>query len=264
MKELLDLPYSALHSESRRMDVFVPETGGHGKALFFIHGGGWHGGNRQSWHSVARYFCELGYTTVSVGYRLAPEWTYPSPVEDVRLAMSVFLERAEPYQFDRSRVAVVGSSAGGHLAAMLSTIDANDSIGYTEEMRERDTKPRAVVLYCAATTLHEADNVDRLKPSVLKLIGATEAEKPDAYAEGSPYDRITANTPPALLIHGDGDEVIPVGHSVKYREKLSQYGVPAELVILPGVPHGFGYGVKTDAQLKSLAAVEQFLEGIRL
>lgn len=259
MEQLMDVIYSGHDTEQRKMDVFLPGDNANGVGLLFIHGGGWHGGNRTAWHPVAEYFCAKGYSCASTGYRLAPDWTYPSPVEDVRLAMSFFLENAGRFRFDAGRTAILGSSAGGHLTAMLATIAADDDLGYTPEVRIRETKPQAVVLYCAATNLHPEDNLDRLNPSIAKLLGRTGPAAEPLYREASPVDRIDGSEPATLLIHGDADEVIPVEHSRRFHDKLVQYGVSSELVILPGVPHGFGYGVKTQAQLDSLNAVEAFL-----
>jgi acetyl esterase/lipase len=259
MEPVLDMIYSEHDSEQRKMDVFLPDGNANGVGLFFIHGGGWRAGNRTSWHSVAEHFRALGYTCVSVGYRLVPNWTYPAPVEDVRLAMSFFLENAERFGFDPAKTAVLGSSAGGHLSAMLSTISADDDLGITSEVRIRATKPKAAILYCPATNLHLEQNFERLLPSLEGLIARTGAEAEELYREASPIDRIDGSEPTTLLIHGDADETIPVEHSIQYHEKLLRHGVASELVVLPGVPHGFGYGVKTEAQLASLKVIEAFL-----
>lgn len=261
MEQVMDVKYSEQDIELRRMDVFLPERGNaNGIGLLFIHGGGWHAGNRQSWHAVARYFCEKGCSCASVGYRLAPDAHYPAPIEDVRLAMSFFLENAARFRFDTDRTVAIGSSAGGHLSAMLATIADDDDLGFTPELRIRETRPKAAVLYCPATNLHPADNFDNLKPSIERLFGQPEADIPQLYNEGSPIDRIDGREPPTLLIHGDGDTVIPLAHSVQYRDKLAEHGAEAQLVVLPGVPHGFGYGVGTPAQLESLRAIERFLK----
>lgn len=259
MERLLNVTYSEYDAEQRKMDIFLPGDDANGIGLLFIHGGGWHAGSRTAWHPVAEYFCAQGYSCASAGYRLAPDWTYPAPVEDVRLAMSFFMENAQRFRFDANKTAVLGSSAGGHLAAMLSTLSAEDDLGITPEVRIRDTKPKAAVLYCAATNLHPEHNHDRLNPSIDKLMGRTGTETAIPYGEASPVDRINGSEPATLLIHGDADEVIPVEHSVQYHDKLTRHGVTSELVVLPGVPHGFGYGVKTRAQLDSLKAIEAFL-----
>ncbi|MEF3305087.1 alpha/beta hydrolase [Paenibacillus sp. GYB003] len=262
MERWPDVAYSENDAERRKMDVFVPGDNANGIGLLFIHGGGWHAGSRTAWHPVAERFCGLGYSCASVGYRLAPDWHYPAPVEDVRLAMSYFLENADRFRFDGKRTAAIGSSAGGHLAAMLATIPAEDELGYTSEVRIRETRPTAAVLYCAATNLRLADNVDSLKPSIEKLFGRPESEIPESYALGSPYDRIDGRASATLLIHGDADETIPVDHSRRYYDKLVRHGVKAELCVLPGVRHGFGYGASTPAQLEAISAIERFFAGI--
>lgn len=141
----------------------------------------------------------------------------------------------------------------------IATIAAEDELGMSGEVKVRDTRPKAVVLYCPATDLHIDHNV-RLHGPIGNLMGKPEADIPAAYTEASPVDRIDDSHPATLLIHGDTDEVILLEHSVRYHEQLTASGVSSELVVLPGVGHGFGYGVKTQAQLDALRAVGPFLE----
>lgn len=259
MELLLNVPYSSNNHELQKMDVFIPGDNANGVGLFFIHGGGWKGGYRTQWHPVADYYCKKGYTCASAGYRLAPSAVYPTQIEDVRLAMSVFLERAKQYRFDPSRVAAVGSSAGGHLTAMLATILADDELGWTPEVRIRDTRPRSVVLYYPATNLHPEDNFDKTKPLIAGLFGRSDEEVAGLYESASPIDRIDGSELAALLIHGDTDDLIPLEHSIRFRNKLLAGGGKAKLVVLSGAKHGFGGGVNSPAQVESLQAIDRFL-----
>ncbi|WP_028548486.1 alpha/beta hydrolase [Paenibacillus sp. UNC451MF] len=263
MKQILNEPYSSSNHELQKMDLFIPGDNANGVGLFFIHGGGWKSGNRKHWHPVAAYFCAKGYTCVSVGYRLAPRSVYPSQIEDVRLAMSVFMERAGQYRFDPSRIAAVGSSAGGHLAALLGTINAGDKLGWTPEMPILDTRPNTLILYYAATNLHPKDNYDNTKELIAGLFGRSDEEAAGVYESASPVDRINGSELNALLIHGDEDHIIPLEHSIQFRDKLLDQGGEAELVVLSSVKHGIkhsiGSGVTTSAQAEALQAADRFL-----
>jgi acetyl esterase/lipase len=263
MEQLFNVPYSGSNHEQQKMDVFIPGDNANGVGLFFIHGGGWKSGNRTHWHPVAAYLCAKGYTCVSVSYRLVPGSVYPSQIEDIRLAMSVFLDRAEQYRFDPSRVAAIGSSAGGHLAALLGTIYADDKLGWTPEMPILDTRPSTLVLYYPATNLHPEANYDNTKPLLAGLFGRADEEGAGLYESASPIDRIHSSELSALLIHGDEDDIIPLEHSIQFRDKLLAHGRKAELVVLSGVRHGIkhsiGSGVTTSAQIEALQAAERFL-----
>lgn len=257
MKKQFDIPYSQDLQETRLLDLFLPEDS-NGCAILWVHGGGWQGGSRQSWHGPAEHFAGLGYVCASCSYRLVPDNQWPAPIEDVRLAMRWFRCRAAEYGFSANRMAAAGSSAGGHLVAMLATIDAPDTLGATPELDQSDTRPNAAVCYCPVTTLRGA-GIESLTETVQGLMGGCEEEMSKAYTLASPLDRTTGRASPILFLHGDADNTVSLQQSQDMYAKLIDAGVPAELVILPGVGHGFGYGVTTDEQKRSLQEIERFL-----
>ena len=259
MKMKIDISYRKNNHPKQIMDLFIPEGNANGRAIFFVHGGGWRSGSSEQWHKHAEYFCNKGYTCASAGYRLAPDAKFPDLVEDVRLAMSVFRSRANELGFSADRIAAQGSSAGGHLVAILATMSENDSLGVSDELKIRDTRPNAVICYCPVLDLHEGSR-DTISGSILDLLGKRESDDDDLYKQASPVDRVLGYEPPFLFLHGDADEVVPHAQSIDMAEKLRNVGVEADVVILPGVKHGFGYGVTSEAQRTSLQHAEAFLE----
>lgn len=262
MKTALDVPYSDVH-DLTRLDAFFPGANGNGRCLFLVHGGGWSGGNRQQWHGVAEHFQQLGYFTASAGYRLAQADRWPAQIEDVRTAFAYVRSRAGEYGFEPNRIAAMGSSAGGHLVAMLATTGASDSLGLRAPSTSMDTRPDAVVCYCPVTTLtdHKLQS-GRLTAPYADLIDGTESEHPGTYRNASPLHRVTGDEPPFLFVHGDADSTVPVGQSEAMAQRLGEAGVRTELQVLPGVGHGFGYGTTTEPQRMSLALVEAFLDSV--
>lgn len=257
----LNIPYSKQHRADRLLDLFVPDDP-NGSAILFLHGGGWsvQGGKRQ-WRAVAEHFCRLGYTCASATYRRAPAFRFPAQVEDVRLAMAHFRSRAGEMGVDRHRIAALGSSAGGHLVAMLATIVHGDPLGSTAELSdvdsEQDTRPDAAVCYCPATFMPDNEN---MRANVRDFLGARPVVDPTLARSASPLFRITGQEPPFLFLHGDADVTLPLEeHSGAMAEKLKAAEVRAELKVLEGVGHGFGYGVGSEAQKVSVRCVERFL-----
>lgn len=264
MFERLNQPYSSKNSDECLMDLFLPEGNANGRCILFIHGGGFAGGKRQQWNPVAQYFCERGYTCASMSYRLAPQWRFPSQIEDVRLAMSFLRENANKYHYSPDHIAAYGSSAGGYLALMLATISGEEPLGVTDELKVLDTMPSGVVCYCPASTLHYSKELwegqEQVRGFISNLMGKTEAEDRALFSLASPYDRIKGNEKPFLFIHGDRDDTIPLSHSVQMRDKINALGGSAQLVCLEGVGHGFGYGITTQAQKNAIRHAELFLE----
>lgn len=261
MDKRLDIPYSQHIQDHRRMDVFMPDKGNRA-AILFVHGGGWCKGARTQWHAVAEHFCNRGFICASASYRLAPQFRYPAQVQDVRLAMAYVLRSTRPWGFDADKVAAVGSSAGGHLVAMLSTIAPDDPLGTSPEIAGADTRPAATVCYCPVTQLGSGELPETVGEAVGKLMGCPQDEAPDLYSEASPIERVTGDEPPFLFLHGDADGTVPLEHSTKMAERLVDKGAEARVEVLSGVDHGFGYGVSTDAQKAAVAEMETFLDQV--
>ena len=237
LREQFDIVYGAEYKGRRLIDVFIPEDKANGAAIYFIHGGGFSAGDKKQWHEVARHFCRCGYTCASVEYRLAPRWRFPAWVEDVRAGMAWFKRRAAPFGFDPARVAAAGSSAGGYLALMLATVGPQDDLGRTEETRDSDTRPAAVVAYCPLTSLYGAKSWLG-RDACPDLMPVSEAEDPDLYRIASVKDRLRGCEPPLLLLHGTEDEVIPPSESQDLAERVTSIGGRAEVVSIEGAKQG--------------------------
>ncbi len=253
----MNISYSTEADGIRKIDVFLPKGNPNGCCIFFVHGGGWSGGDKESWHAVMKHFCRLGFLCTSAEYHLAPDWHYPKHVEDVRLAMSFVKSKACDWGFDPNKIAVLGSSAGGHLAAMLATIRPEDELGMSDEVTVRDTVPQAAVVLCGV--LDDALYDGKHKEMFERFIGVTRDEKPELYREALPLYRVTGKEPPFIIISGDADTTTPLDMQKRMRDALIAKGGAAELVVLPGVKHGYGYGVTSDAQKQMLVHVERFL-----
>ena len=260
MEAILGVNYGDKHQDSRKIDLFLPGANANGSAILFIHGGGWRGGSREQWHEVANAFASKGYFAASAGYRFAPEWKFPSQVEDARLMMAFMRTGAARYGYRANAIAAAGSSSGAHLVGMLATIAPEDPLGATDELVMRDTRPDAAVCYCPVATLiggerHTAEDAKMIRD----FIGKREGRAPELYRLASPIERVKGGEPPFLFLHGDSDKLVPAWHSTRMAERLVAAGGKAEVVIFPGVEHGFGYGVTTEAQKASIEHIRRFL-----
>jgi acetyl esterase/lipase len=255
MHKHCDISYSRIDPDIRQIDVFLPDDHGNGAAIFFVHGGGWSGGNRRQWHAVMEHFCGLGYVCGSTSYHLLPDHHFPLPFEDVRLALSWFKARAGEFGFEPSRIATWGSSAGGHLAALLAVIDPADELGMSAEIADRDTRVGAAVCYCTIFSTHREGGY--YVPAFFG--GKEEEEAPALYRQASPIDHVSGGEPPFVMITGDADQTTPIAWHEAMKAKLEAHGGSAEIHILPGVDHGYGYGMTTDAQKAAAAHAAAFL-----
>ncbi|NLF32840.1 MAG: alpha/beta hydrolase [Planctomycetes bacterium] len=258
MKILTDIPCSRDHTDRRLIDLYLPDGAPNGAAVLLIHGGGFRGGHKGQWNGVPAWLCDRGYVVASAEYRLAPRWRFPAWIEDARLAMATLRARAGELGFDPGRIATGGSSAGGYLALILAMIGPDDELGRTGELADPDTRANAVIAWCPATTLRK-DPVGFPRTPWPDLMPAAEADAPELYRSACLTERVTGAEPPILFLHGTADMTVPHRQSVDLAERLTAAGARAEVELLDGVGHGFGYGTETDAQKRALTRAEAFL-----
>lgn len=176
---------------------------------------------------------EYGLNAFTVDYRVSPD-RFPLPLLDARRAVRFVRKNAARFGIDPNKVAVMGSSAGGHLAALLSTYREPIAGEGVDEIDGINCRPDACVLCYSVTTLCEEH---RHKKTASNLLGERESELAAALSP----DRIAdEKTPPTFIWHTANDELVPVLNSLRYAERLGEYGVPYELHVFPDGRHGLG------------------------
>ncbi|TLM80694.1 alpha/beta hydrolase [Pseudarthrobacter sp. NamE2] len=214
-------------------------------AILVLPGGGY---ARQADHEaepVAGWLAGLGIHAFVLRYRVAPH-QHPAPLEDAKEAMLYIRTGAHGLQVDPERVGVLGFSAGGHLAATLSTAAATG----LPHLDNPGTVPDLSVLCYPVVSLTEEVH----QGSVDNLLGVSPSS--DLLASLSPDLQVGPDTPPAFLWHTADDEAVPVSHSLRYAGALMAAGVPAELHVFPNGRHGLGMadGEPGPAQWTALCA----------
>ncbi len=227
----LDLTYGIASGEELKMDISVPEGKGPFPVCILVHGGGFTKGDKQKQSKhLFKPLSDAGYAWVSINYRLAPTFKYPSSVEDLETAIRWVKAHVAEYRFDRSRIVLIGESAGGYLVNMVGA------------KSQKDTRVAAVVsLYGASDLLSRLNSSDG-KPSYnfstyFGVTGDNEATR-KFLVEASPATYIRPGLPPFLLLHGNKDETVPYEQSVNFLAKLKAANVPAELITIEGGIHG--------------------------
>jgi len=237
VKAFTDLVYHEVGGRRLRLDVYLPEgptvQSGRGRpAVLAIHGGGWRGGGKAEYgRSVAR-LARYGLVVVAVEYRLSapgvPSW--PGNLADVREAVRWVRRNASGYGIDPDRVAVIGASAGGHLALMLGTTPAGDPAGV-----------RAVIDFYGPTDLRALYALRTPADQAIGMfLGGPPEAVPSRYDAASPLRHVAPGAPPVLIVHGLDDLLVPPGQSLLLAEALRRAAVPHRLLAVPGARHGFG------------------------
>jgi acetyl esterase len=221
-----DIEYRNIDGKKLLLDVSVPDGDGPFPAVIIVHGGAWNKGDQRSFVTpLFEPLTKAGFVWFSVDYRLAPQFQFPAPVEDVMAAVQWVYANAPKYKVSVSRVVLLGESAGGQLvgyvgarygkalglAAVVDFYGPNDM-----ELQWQKTKDDAVTAY-AGTQLKEA----------------------------SPIAWVTKDIPPFLCIHGDADERVPYEQSPNMCAAITKAGGVCEVQTIAKGRHGMG-GWKTE------------------
>lgn len=256
-----DISYSQTNPDICKIDVYIPAGKGPHPSVLLIHGGGWSKGDKRQWAQLAIKLAIDGFACVSATYRLAPDYRFPAQVEDVRLAMQWVKKNGNQYNMKVDRVGAVGSSAGGHLVLMLCTIGPKDSLGVTDELTIRDTRPSAAVVYNPVTNF--LDTWENMKPSLHEsyagLFGGTAEEMEAVYRQASPALRVTGEEPPMVFLEVTKDDLTPKPIPEDMVKRLTEKGVAAELVMFQDMTHGFGYDLLKPEQKRAADVAGAFL-----
>lgn len=240
-KELHNVEYGRIGAVSLQMDASVPDTRGPHPAVILVHGGGWIRGDR-GWNMqpLFRPLSEAGFAWFSISYRLATDFSeFGHAVDDVRQAVAHVRSNAAKYGIDPGRVALVGESAGAHLASMAAL-----------------QQPGSVAAVVALYSPSDLELLARTSPAVPSQIRT--AVESSGFADLllahlralSPIQQVTPQAPPFLLIHGTADSVVPFEQSVHMRDRLKKAGVDCELIAVNGGSHGLRYWDRSPAQAR--------------
>lgn len=232
-----DIVYRSTATGPLHLDLHRPQAtkGKRAPVLVVIHGGAWARGERPKGWTGHRRFVEAGFAVVSMQYRLSGQAQAPAAVEDVRCVMGWIARSAAREGLDPTRIVLMGTSAGAHLALMAASVDKAEGL----DPKECGPAPRAaaVIDFYGPTDLRAGSLGAWTSPSIGKWVGEGEAGAAMA-ARMSPITRVRAGRPPVFIVHGDADPVVPLAASTALKAALDRAKVLAELHIVPGGVHG--------------------------
>lgn len=209
------------------------EPAGDGAVVIFP-GGAYVGRSLHEGPGYAEFLAAAGVHAFVVDYRVAPH-RYPLPQLDARRAVRFVRAHAAEYGIDKNKIAVMGSSAGGHLAASTATCTEPISFEGLDAIDEESFLPNAQIL--CYPVICPPDNPVSHTGSYQNLLGGRD---PKGERTVDPVANVTAATPPAFIWHTAADDGVDVRNSYEYATALRAAGVPVEMHIFPYGPHGMG------------------------
>lgn len=245
----LDQPYAGNTNLKQMVDVYLPKKRKGDKPLpvvALIHGGGWVNGDRLGYAAQAIQLARTGdYAAVAVGYRLSKEASWPAQVHDCKAAIRWIRAHAKEYKLDADKIAVWGSSAGGHLSSLLGTSgDVKELEGDLGPDTSFSSRVQCVVNLCGPEDFSQALMFDKEGRPIWKddavsgLLGGNAPDKPVEAKAASPVTHVSKDDPPFITFHGTKDQRVAFHHAEAIHTALQKAGITSLLVPINGGGHG--------------------------
>ena len=234
-----DLVYSQIGDKPLLLDLSLPQNPqGKLPVVVWETGGGWKNGSKN--RCPATWLVEHGYAVASINYRLTDEAQWPAQIDDCRAAVRWLRRHAQQYGLDADHIGAWGGSAGGHLVALMGTLDApGDEAVSSRVQAVCDWYGPADLLTMPPNVLGAGRTEEDIANSNgAKLLGGTVRDRPELAKQASALYQVSAEDPPFLIMHGDKDPGVPLEQSQRLHDKLTAAGVPSTLHVVREAGHG--------------------------
>ena len=220
---------------STEITYFEPSNKITDAAIVIFPGGGYSMRAEHEGRGYAEFFQANGIPSFVVDYHVAPDY-FPQPLLDARRAMRFVRFNAEKFGINPDKIAAMGSSAGGHLTAFLSTYTEKIDGEGVDELDKINPVPNAQIL-CYAVTLNDLPDDACLDSCSRNLFGKDYKNIRDKYEI---IDNVTEDTPQAFFWHTFDDPTVDIENLLRYASALHKKNVPAEIHVYPHGSHGLG------------------------
>jgi acetyl esterase/lipase len=263
-----NIAYAGDTLKKHMLDIYVPANAKSPSPLvIWMHGGAWMMNDKYAdmgyMTKTIRAIVENGYALASIDYRHSTTAIFPAQIQDCNQAVEFLSAHASQYKLDKNKFALMGFSAGGHLASLLG-LSGNDNV---TEFYPSQKKPsfsiKAVVDFYGPSNfvLFFSNGVPEATDNpVAKLLGASPLVRPDISDRASPVTYVNKNDPPFFIVHGEKDDQVPTAHSYLLKAYLDLAGIQNEITVVKDAPH---FGVMFDneeVKTKLLAFLEKNLK----
>jgi acetyl esterase/lipase len=243
-----NIPYNNDTLKKHLLDIYLPaKIKGKVPLIILVHGGGWLVNDKYAdLGYMKKTIVELvneGFALASIDYRFASQAIFPALIQDCNQAVSFLNDNSDKYGFDNSRFAVLGWSAGGHLASLMGLSKNNNVANFFMPNSSKSFELKAVVDFYGPSELILLKSADDPKSPESILLGNTPFNRPDLAKIASPVTYVDKNDPPFLIIHGGKDDMVNPQQSKLLHSWLNSVGVHNELIIVKDAPH---YGTMFD------------------
>lgn len=238
-----DIEYAKVGDHALALDLHLPAGPQKPILLVHVHGGAWRAGSKTDMPLVRLFVKD--FAIASLDYRLSTEAPFPAQAHDLKAAIRFLRAKGKELGVDPTRIAIIGSSAGGHLAALVGvTAGVKELEGTLGDYPAESSRVQAIIDLFGASNLETIlsqstpHGLSVRVPALQLLLGGQPTEKPDLARLASPVAHIDANDPPLLMIHGDADPQMPYAQSEELKAAYEKARLNVQLETIVGGKHG--------------------------
>ena len=238
-----NVPYVHAGGPQQQLDLYIPTEGKNMPLVVYMHGGGWEHGDKGG-DSLSFNYLQLlwdGYAMASINYRLAPAAIWPAQLQDCKAAIRWLKAHAHQYGYDPNRIAIIGESVGGHLAAILGTTSGSKTFDVGENLDSSSDVTCAVNLFGAVADFTTFDGPN------FSFLGGSLKDRLDLARSASPTSYVHADEPPMLVVHGTADHLVPYLQAELVVEAMDKAGAPYYFHTVVGGGHSAYFGLNLNA-----------------
>jgi acetyl esterase/lipase len=236
-----DVVYAEVDKRKLLVDLYFPKTNPNPYLIVWVHGGAWHSGSKDS---PPLSFVQSGYALASVDYRLSVEAKFPAAIHDIKAAIRYLRANAQRYGYRSDKIVIAGSSAGGHLAALVGVTSGDSAFeGNVGEFDATSSSVQAILDYYGPTNFttilkqSTPHGVSVRGPAMALLLGTTVDNAPELAKLASPVLQVDENDPPLLIFHGDQDIQVPINQSHELVGAYKHHSLKVQLEVVYGAGH---------------------------
>lgn len=248
VRALRDVEYVPGGGNAQSLDLYLVKSDRPLPLIIWIHGGAFRSGDKAQCPAIA--LTRSGYAVASLNYRLSKQAVFPAAIEDCKTAVRWLRAHAREHNLDPDHFGAWGSSAGGHLAALLGTSGGVKQFEGCGGNLEFSSRVQAVCDWFGPTDFTQMEahaltpgkpfNHDAADSPESTFIGGPVQENKDKARAANPITYVTPDDPPFLIMHGDKDRLVPHHQSVLLDAALKKAGVEVTFHTVQGAGHGFG------------------------
>lgn len=252
-----DVVYATVDGKALALDLYMPAGVQQPPLLVWVHGGRWQTGTKDD---VPLQFVQNGIATASVDFRQSTEARFPAQVHDIKAAIRFLRAQGSKYGYRVDRIAIGGSSSGGHLAAMVGVTNGHQELeGIVGAHLKDSSSVQAILDYYGASNLttilaqSTPFGLGVREPALARLLGALPDKATHLAELASPVRHVDRSDPPLLLLHGDQDPQMPINQAHELEGAYEKAGLDVYFDVVHGGRHG-GEAFFAPAQLERALA----------